>query len=140
MTPEPPHDAISEPTLEDLLKSVFDMSETELEVCLCVMEGGEITTQELADQIDYDRSVVTRHLNHLAELGVIKKHRRLLREGGRVHVYKPVPPEQVRQRLAEAFATWVHGATKQIAALQKKKVASIAASDDDPSWRIFRES
>ena len=139
MTPEPPHDAVSEPTLEELLKNVFAMSETELEVCLCVMEGGELTTQELADRIDYDRSVVARHLNHLAELEVIEKQRRLLKEGGHVYVYKSVSPEQVRQRLATAFVTWVHGATKQIASLQKEKVSSIAVSDGEPSWRIFRE-
>lgn len=139
MTPTEPADSITEPDLADLLYDVFGMSDTELEVCLCVMEGGTMSVNELAERIDYDRSVVARHLNHLAALGVVGKQRRLIEQGGHVYVYQPVAPEVVRERLTVAFTTWVRGATEQIATLRKEKVESIADDGDGPAWKLFRE-
>lgn len=139
MSPVEPVDAVAEPELADLLRNVFQMSDAELEVCLCVMEGGTLTVKELAEQIDYDRSVIARHLNHLAELGVVEKQRQLLKQGGHVYMYKPVDPETVRSRLTAAFLTWVSGATGEIATLREEKVASIAESDGETAWTLFRD-
>jgi len=138
MTPGDPVDSVDEPELADLLSDVFGMSETELEVCLCVMEGGTMSVDELAERIDYDRSVVARHLNHLAALGVIEKQRRLIEQGGHIYVYHPAAPEVVRERLTAAFLTWVRGATEQIATLRREKVESIA-DDGESAWKLFRE-
>lgn len=130
---------VDDPTLNDLLGSVFDMSDTELEICLCVMEGGDLTVSELADEIGYDRSVVARHLNHLAELGVIEKQRRLLERGGHTYVYMPVSEDTVKRRLTVAFLTWVRGAIEQLDSLQREKVESIADTGETSSWELFRE-
>jgi len=132
--------AVEEPHLETLLQTVFDMSGTELDVCLCVMEGGELTVTELAEQIGYDRSVVARHLNHLADLGVVEKRRRIRPEGGHVYVYTPQPPEIVRERLRGEFLSWVRLATAQLGDLQREKVESIAdAGTDERQWTVFQE-
>ncbi|EMA22506.1 helix-turn-helix domain-containing protein [Haloarcula argentinensis] len=132
--------AVSEPSLETLLKTVFEMSGTELDVCLCVMEGGELTVAALAEQIGYDRSVVARHLNHLADLGVVEKRRRIRPAGGHVYVYTPQPPEVVRERLREEFLSWVRLATAQLDDLQREKVEAIAdAETDERQWTVFQE-
>jgi predicted transcriptional regulator len=135
-----PVSVIEEPTLEDLLYAVFDMSATELDICLCVMEDGDLTVSELAERIGYDRSVVSRHLAHLAELGIIERQRRLLEQGGHTYVYSPVPAETVRAQLRSAFFAWVRTATARLDSLQREKVEAIADSDDATSWRIFRET
>jgi Predicted transcriptional regulator len=130
----------SNPTLSDLLKSVFEMSDTELELCLCVMEGGSITVSTLAEQTEYDRSLINRHLNHLASIGVVTKQRRLLNSGGEIYVYTPVSPETVREQLRGEFSRWTAAATTQLNALQREKVESIADPDDDegdPAWEVF---
>jgi predicted transcriptional regulator len=139
MTPAEPVDAVATPDLDSVLHHVFQMSDTELEVCLCVMESGTLTVRELAEQIDYDRSVISRHLNHLAKLGVVEKQRRLIQQGGHVYVYRPVPPETVRKQLLAVFLTWVRAATRQIGTLRQEKVASVADTDDEPAWTLFRE-
>ena len=140
VTVDPDDAPVSRPTLDDLLRSVFDMSETELELCLCVMEGGELTVKELAERTDYDRSVVTRHLNHLTDLGVLEKRRRLLERGGQVYVYTPVEPEAVRRSLERGFLTWVRQSARLLEDLRREKVESIVERDaDDPQWRVFRE-
>ncbi|SHG40232.1 MarR family transcriptional regulator [Halobaculum gomorrense] len=132
---------IPEPALDDLLRVVFGMSPAELDVCLCVMEGGTLTVAELTDRVDYDRSVVARHLNHLASLGVVKKRRQILDRGGDVYAYSPEPPEAVRRRFHEVFLSWAATATDKIDELSREKVEGIADADAGSAtqWTVFRE-
>ena len=113
---------MNRPTLETMVRTVFGMSETELDVCLCVMEAGEGTVSELADRVDYDRSVVARHLGHLVDLGVLERRRRLLEAGGQVYVYVPNDEDVVRRRLRGAFLAWVEDATALVETLGREKV------------------
>lgn len=136
---DPPGDPVDEPSLEDLLRTVFDMSSTELDICLCVMEGGEQTVKELAELTDYDRSVVSRHLNHLVELGVLEKQRQLLREGGFVYVYSPKGEDAVRRNLERRFLAWLEASFGQLDALRREKVEGIVESDASTQWKIYRE-
>lgn len=131
-------DAIEAPALGDLLTAVFDMSETALDVCLCVMEGGDQTAQALADRIDYDRSVVARHLNHLVDLGVVEKRRQVLDGGGHVYVYSPRPEDVVRRQFRTLFLTWVRSAAGRIDELRREKVESIVEGDEEPQWTVYR--
>lgn len=133
-------DGVEAPSLDELLRAVFDMSGTELDVCLCVMEGGEQTVKDLAARVDYDRSVVARHLNHLVDLGVVEKRRRLLEGGGHAYLYSPEPPEVVRRQFRRLFLAWVRDGGTHIDELRREKVEAIVASDaDDPQWQIYLE-
>jgi predicted transcriptional regulator len=133
--------AVDRPTLDDLLVSVFDMSDTELELCLCVMEGGELTVKRLAEETGYDRSVVTRHLDHLVDLGVVEKRRRILERGGQVYVYTPVAPDAVREAFTRGFLAWVVHASNLLDDLRREKVESIVErGTDEPRWKIFQEA
>lgn len=128
------------PSLDGMLRSVFGMTGSELDVCLCVMAGGEQTVADLADRVDYDRSVVSRHLNHLAELGVVTKRRRIRKAGGHVYVYAPNAPDEVRRSLLGSFLAWVGAATAEIDALSREKVEAIVdAGTDTPQWRIYQD-
>lgn len=83
--------------------------------------------------------MVSRHLNHLADLGVVEKHRRLLEEGGHVYVYTPTGPEVVRDRFTQLFLWWVQLATEQLDALRREKVEAIVdAGKREPEWRIYQ--
>ncbi|ELY91147.1 ArsR family transcriptional regulator [Natrinema altunense] len=131
---------VTQPDLDEVMRSIFGMSETELDICLCVMEGGEQTVSELAEQVEYDRSVVSRHLNHLADLGVVDKHRRLLKEGGQVYIYAPKDPDAVRHALAGAFVTWAREALSLIDSLSREKTESMVDREtQDAQWRIYQE-
>ncbi|MFB6089943.1 MAG: helix-turn-helix domain-containing protein [Halobellus sp.] len=137
MEPVGPGAPVDEPSLETLLDTVFGISDTELELCLCVMEGGEVTVSELADRVDVDRSVVARHLSDLVDLGLVERERRLLRQGGHVYVYAPVPEATVRDRLATAFAAWVEAAATELDAVSREKIEAMADRVGGEQ-RIFR--
>jgi len=132
--------AVPEPTLEDLLGAVFQMSESELDICLCVMEGGGLTVKELAAETDYDRSSVARHLSHLVDLGVLEKRRQLLEQGGHVYVYTPTDPDMVRQSFRDTFHWWIGAALARIDELSREKVEAIVeTTDEDAQWRIYKQ-
>ena len=132
-----PGAAAVEPSLETLLTTVFGISEGELEICLCVMEYGDVTVSELTDRVDVNRSVVARHLSDLVEIGVVERERRLLRQGGHVYVYTPVPEPTVRSRLTASFAAWVEDAAAELDSVSREKVEAISDHGDE-SESIFR--
>ncbi|MFC7097669.1 MarR family transcriptional regulator [Halobaculum marinum] len=129
-----------EPSLETVLRVVLGMSPAELDVCLCVMEAGGTTVAELAERVDYDRSVVARHCNHLAALGVVEKRRQLLDRGGDVYVYVPQPPPVVRRRLRESFLAWAGVGAERVEELSREKVEGIADAESATEWTVFRDA
>lgn len=140
MQPVEKEHSVTDPSLEELLATVFDMSETEMDICLCVMEGGEQTVPNLAEQVGYDRSSVSRHLEHLVELGVIDRRRRLLESGGHIYVYTPNGADEVSRRLTDEFAGWVKDAAVLIDSLSREKVEALVASEmQDPQWKIYQK-
>lgn len=126
---------VNSPELDRLLKHVFDMSSTELDVCLCVMEAEESTVADVASDLDVDRSLVSRHLNHLADLGVVEKSRRIRQEGGHVHVYRPVGEETVKRRLKTELYRWLDEAVTVVDDLSREKVEAIATVTDRSTER-----
>lgn len=124
---------VDSPDLEELLGLVFGMSSTELDVCLCVMDVGEATTKEIAAELGVDRSHVSRHLNHLVDLGVLDKRQRILKGGGRVNVYTPSSLETVRRNFTVGLFAWTTGAVDVVEGISREKVESIAELEGDRS-------
>jgi len=132
--------AVGEPSIDELLGTVFGMSDAELDLCLCVMEGGEQTVRELAETTEYERSVVSRHLNHLVDLGVLDKQRRLLKAGGDVYVYSARDPAAIRESFRAHFFAWVSRLDECIDTLNRRKVESLVDdSGSESRWRLYRE-
>lgn len=130
---------VEPPTLEELLGTVFGMSRTELDVCLCVMDVGAATTNEIADELDVDRSHVSRHLNHLVDLGVLEKRQRLLEAGGRVNVYTPTDLETVRRNFTLGLVAWMGDAVEVVDGVSREKVEAIAELEDEAGTAIYHD-
>lgn len=113
---------IEQPDEERLMRTVFGISETELEVCRHLMAEPEVTVEELTEAVDRDRSVVTRHLNDLVDLGVVEKQSRVLSEGGRINVYKHRSVDAVRRQFKLGLYTWITDAVDVIDELSEEKI------------------
>jgi predicted transcriptional regulator len=130
---------IDSPDLDDVLGTVFGMNQTELDICLCVMDVGEATTKQIATDLEVDRSHVSRHLNHLVELGVLEQQDRLLESGGHVHVYTPAPLETVQRNFTALLWAWFDDAVDLVDDLSREKVEAVTDLSDDQEATIFHE-
>lgn len=94
------------PEVEEVAKQVFGAPAMELEICDVLMAQGEASVSTLTEQFAYDRSTIYRHLDHLVERGMVTKRSEQLTEGGRVHVYSCVPPDEMRRKLTASLYLW----------------------------------
>jgi len=139
----PPREPASVPSgvrLEDpeqMLRSVFGIGRTAVEVCLRVLEAGEATAGEISEQTDLDKSGVARHLNHLDELGLIDKSVENLREGGSVHVYRAPSTRTVKRRPQTLFLCWATDALDVLDAMNEQKVDLVTGRASYSPERIY---
>lgn len=126
---------IESPDEETLMRVVFGISETELEVCRHLMDEGEATVAELTSAVDRDRSVVTRHLNDLVELGVIEKESRVLSDGGRINVYSHRSAEAVRRQFELGLYAWLTDAVGVIDDLSEEKIELLVRGESADAAR-----
>ncbi|MFB6283358.1 MAG: helix-turn-helix domain-containing protein [Halobacteria archaeon] len=124
---------IEKPSQKGLLKEVFDLTETGMEICLCVMEEGESTVSDISESIDVDRSAVSRYVNNLVDIGMLKKDVRNLEKGGYVHIYSHEPPEKVKKNLTMGFYKWTALGVKRINELNAQKMEAMADKDESMS-------
>ena len=128
---EVPATPVRDPDLQLLLRDVFGISRTGLEICVCLMRDGESTVPAVAETLDLDRSTVARQVNHLVDVGVLGKRQRLLSEGGYVNVYSPKDVEEVRRRLERGLAAWVRDAESLVEEINRAKVEAAAEMEEE---------
>lgn len=130
---------IEEPETKTLFRQVFGMTETEMNICLCVIDEGEATANDISEALDVERSVVSRYANHLVKVGFLHKSERNLREGGRVHVYTHADPEEVTRSLTLGFYRWAVRATELIDEFEREKMEHMASEDPIEESKVYWE-
>lgn len=115
-----------EPELEQIASQVFGISSNEFAVCKALMAEGPTTIADLSEQFDYDRSTVSRHLDHLAELGIVDKERQEVPSGGRQYVYSTIPPEEAHRTFLYGLYAWTEEALELTDELSDQKIEAIA--------------
>jgi len=101
-----------EPDLEEVMVCVFGIQRHEARTYEALLEQPGSTVEELAAELDRDRSNVNRSLSTLREKGLASRQRRLLDGGGHVYQYSPTPLSEARELMHEtldAWAEYVHG-------------------------------
>lgn len=102
----------SEPGLEEVLTCVFDIQRHEARTYETLLDHPGSTVEELASELDRDRSNVNRSLSTLREKDLASRERRLLDGGGHVYQYSPTPLPEARELMhdtLDAWAEYVHG-------------------------------
>jgi predicted transcriptional regulator len=101
-----------EPGLQDVLACVFGIQRHEARTYEVLLDNPGSTVEELAAELDRDRSNVNRSLSTLREKGLADRQRRLLDGGGHVYQYSPTPLDEARELMHETLDEWtayVHG-------------------------------
>jgi len=100
-----------EPGIEEVMRCVFGIQRHEVRTYLTVLERPGSTVEELATELDRDRSNVNRSLSTLRDKGLAKRERRLLDGGGHVYQYSATPlpaAQELMHETLDAWADYVH--------------------------------
>ncbi|MFT4890764.1 MAG: putative transcriptional regulator [Halobacteriales archaeon] len=96
----------SDPQFMEVMTCVFGIQPHVTRTYLALAEQPASTVEELADELDRDRSNVNRSLTTLLDHGLAERERRLLDSGGYVYQYKPTPLPEAKEMLHTALDAW----------------------------------
>jgi len=97
----------ADPGLTDVMACVFGIQEHEVRTYRILLANPGSTVEELAAELDRDRSNVNRSLSTLRDKGLASRQRRLLDGGGHVYQYTATPLDEARDLLHETLDEWV---------------------------------
>jgi len=97
---------VKPPDVRQVLLDAFGLPKAGLDICLCVIGEGPLSANEVAETLGYDRSTVTRYLNELVDLGLLRRSELNREAGGIVNVYHSVDLERMRRETLVGFYVW----------------------------------
>jgi len=95
-----------DPDFTDVMSCVFGISDHETRTYLALLDRPGSTVEELADDLERDRSNVNRSLSTLLDKGLSRRERRLLDPGGYVYQYTATPLPEAKEMLHTALDEW----------------------------------
>jgi predicted transcriptional regulator len=95
-----------EPGLQEVLTCVFGIQRHEARTYQVLLDSPGSTVEELAAELDRDRSNVNRSLSTLREKGLAERQRRLLDSGGHIYQYSATPLAEARELMHKTLDEW----------------------------------
>jgi len=95
-----------DPEFERVMECVFGIRSHESRTFFALIEAPGSTVSELAEDLERDRSNVSRSLSTLSEKELVERERRLLEGGGYVYQYFAVELPETKARMHEAVDEW----------------------------------
>jgi predicted transcriptional regulator len=106
--------ATDDPDLSEVMACVFGIQSHEVRTYQTLLDRPGSTVEELAAELDRDRSNVNRSLSTLREKGLAKRERRLLDGGGHVYQYTGTPLSEARELMHETLDQWAEAVHESI--------------------------
>lgn len=132
--------SVKPPDVRQVLLQAFGLPKAGLDICLCVIGEGPLSANEVAEQLGYDRSTVTRYLNNLVELGLLRRSELNREGGGVVKVYHSVDLERMRRETLIGFYVWAGEAASLIEDANLTKQDYLEENPDRDLPDVFWES
>jgi len=132
--------AVKPPDVRQVLLDAFGLPKAGLDICLCVIGEGPLSANEVAEALGYDRSTVTRYLNKLVDIGLLRRAELNREEGGVVNVYHSVDLERMRRETLIGFYIWAGEAAALIEEANLTKQDYMAENPDQELPDVFWES
>lgn len=137
---ETPEITIQPPDVRQVLLQAFGLPKAGLDICLCVIGEGPLSANEVAETLGYDRSTVTRYLNKLVDLGLLRRTELNREEGGVINAYHSVNLERMRRETLIGFYIWAGEAASLIEEANLTKQEYLAENPERDLPEIFWDS
>jgi predicted transcriptional regulator len=132
--------SVKPPDVRQVLLEAFDLPKAGLDICLCVIGEGPVSANEVADSLGYDRSTITRYLNKLVDLGLLRQSELNREGGGVVNVYHSVDLERMRRETLIGFYVWAGEAASLIEDANLTKQNYLEENPDQELPDVFWDS
>ena len=93
-------------TPQEIIKCALGIKRTEIQAYCVLVNKGPITIQEATDLLGKSRSTAQRLLQNIVEKGLATREEELIGLGGYKYVYKPIPPERLKETISKNLETW----------------------------------
>ena len=130
---------VEPPDVKQVLLDAFGLPKAGLDICLCVIGEGPLSATEVAEELGYERSTVTRYLNTLVDLGLLKRSELNREGGGVVNVYHSVDLDRMRRETLVGFYVWAGEAAELIEDANLTKRDYLAENPDSDLTDVFWE-
>ncbi|XVH31243.1 helix-turn-helix domain-containing protein [Haloferacaceae archaeon DSL9] len=92
---------------EGLLECFHNLKEIDKDVFTLLNERSEpLTVDEIADEIDRERSTAYRSVQRLMQAGFLQKEQVNYEQGGYYHVYRPRDAEEIAREMQRMLNDW----------------------------------
>ena len=132
--------SVNPPDVKQVLLEAFGLPTAGLDICLCVIGEGPLSANEVAETLGYDRSTVTRYLNTLVDLGLLRRSELNREGGGVVNVYHSVDLERMRRETLVGFYVWAGEAASLIEEANVTKREYLDENPDRELPEVFWDS
>ncbi|MFP8956884.1 helix-turn-helix domain-containing protein [Natrialbaceae archaeon A-CW3] len=92
---------------EGLLECIHGLKQLDKDCYRVLVENEEpLTIDEVADEVDRERSTAYRSIQRLLQSGFIQKEQINYEQGGYYHVYRPTDPSQIASDMQRMLNDW----------------------------------
>ena len=88
-------------TCFEIIKAAYALSENELEIMMCIKNIQPVDIKGIAEIIPKDRATISRSIQRLMGIGVVRKTKINLERGGFKYLYSSMSVEELKTKLME---------------------------------------
>ena len=116
---------------EGLLECIHGLKDLDKEIFLFLTEQPEpVTVDEIAEQVDRERSTAYRSVQRLVNSGFVQKEQVNYDQGGYYHVFRPTDPDEIADDMQRMLNDWYAKMGQLISEFREKYDTQAVAAEN----------
>ncbi|MFP3871352.1 MAG: helix-turn-helix domain-containing protein [Candidatus Natronoplasma sp.] len=105
---------------DNVIECVYDLTELDKKILSVLSESEELTSSEVAEEVEKDQSTAYRSLEKMFQCGLVYKEKKTIRNGGYYFQYSLRPLDNIKEEALECIDRWYEDMREAIAGLGKE--------------------
>ena len=112
-------------TCFDIIKASYALSENELEIMMCIKNIQPVDIKSITEIIPKDRATISRSIQRLMGIGIVRKTKISLERGGYKYLYSSISVQELKTKLTELIKRITTNMESAISALTEEKCKEV---------------